>query len=236
MPTLELGVLISGRGSNLQAILDAIEGGRLDARVRVVISNKPGAAGLARAEQAGVPTAVIPHKEHPDRASFDAALVKALRAAGVEWVVLAGFMRLVTPVLLDAFPDRVVNIHPALLPAFPGVDAQQQALDYGVRITGCTVHLVDAGTDTGPILAQAAAPVLDGEDREALAERLIALEHALLVQALAWIAEGRLEVRPPAAPGGRTRARLAGVVPVLGLSASLSNSNSNSSSKRGGAP
>lgn len=219
MPSLDLGVLISGRGSNLQAILDAIADGRLDARVRLVISNKADAQGLTRAARAGAPTAVISHKDHPDRASFDAALVAALREAGVEWVVLAGFMRLLTPVFLDAFPNRVVNIHPALLPAFPGVDAQQQALDYGVRITGCTVHLVDAGTDTGPILAQAAAPVLDGDDRGALADRLIALEHALLVQALAWIAEGRLEVLPPASPGGRTRTRLAGVVPVLGLGA-----------------
>lgn len=217
MPPLDLGVLISGRGSNLQAILDAVASGRLNARVRVVISNKPGVEGLARAERAGVPTRVIAHKGFPDRPSFDAALVDALREAGASWVVLAGFMRLLTPTLLDAFPHRVVNIHPALLPAFPGVDAQQQALEHGVRITGCTVHLVDAGTDTGPILAQAAAPVLDGDDRDALAARLIELEHALLVQALIWIAEGRLEIVPPAVPGGRPRARFAGVTPVLGL-------------------
>jgi phosphoribosylglycinamide formyltransferase 1 len=217
MATLDLGVLISGRGSNLQAILDAIARGALDARVRLVVSNRPGAAGLARAEQAGVPTLVLPHQGFPDRPSFDAALAAALRDAGVAWVVLAGFMRLLTPTFLDAFPHRVVNIHPSLLPAFPGVDAQRQAIEHGARITGCTVHLVDAGTDTGPILAQAAVPVLDGDDRDALAERLLAHEHALLVRVLAWIAEGRVEVLPPAGPGGRARVKIAGVVPALGL-------------------
>jgi phosphoribosylglycinamide formyltransferase-1 len=217
MATLDLGVLISGRGSNLQAILDAIAAGRLDARVRLVLSNRPDAAGLIRAERAGVPTAVIPHQDFPDRPSFDAALVQALRAAGVAWVVLAGFMRLLTPVLLDAFPSRVINIHPSLLPAFPGVDAQRQALEHGVRITGCTVHLVDAGTDTGPILAQAAAPVLDGDDRDALAARLLELEHALLVQTLRWIAEGRVEILPPAAGARRPRVRIAGAIPALGV-------------------
>ena len=191
MATLDLGVLISGRGSNLQAILDAIAGGSLDARVRIVISNRAGAPGLLRAERAGVPARVIPHRSYPDREGFDAALVAALREAGAEWVVLAGFMRLLTPVFLEAFPGRIINIHPSLLPAFPGVDAQQQALDYGVRITGCTVHLVDAGTDTGRILAQAAVPVLDGDDRDTLSERILGFEHALLVEVLARIAEGR---------------------------------------------
>ena len=218
MSTLDLGVLISGRGSNLQAILDAIAEGRLDARVRVVISNRPDAGGLERAASAGVPTRVIPHQGFPDRASFDAALAAALREAGVSWVVLAGFMRLLTPSLLDAFPGRVINIHPSLLPAFPGVDAQRQAIEHGVRISGCTVHLVDPGTDTGPILAQAAVPVLDGDDRDALAARILGFEHALLVQVLGWIAEGRLEVVPPPAGGpGRARARFAGAVPALGL-------------------
>lgn len=217
MSTLDLGVLISGRGSNLQAILDAIEDGRLDARVRLVISNRPGVEGLARAERAGVPTRVVPHHEFADRARFDAALVAALRDAGAHWIVLAGFMRVLTPAFLDAFPHRVVNIHPSLLPSFPGVDAQQQALDHGVRITGCTVHLVDAGTDTGPILAQAAVPVLDGDDHAALAARILEHEHALLVRALSWIAEGRLEVLPPATPGGRPRARIQGAVPAFGL-------------------
>jgi phosphoribosylglycinamide formyltransferase-1 len=213
---MNLGVLISGRGSNLGAILDAIEARRLDATVRLVISNKAGAAGLARAEVAGVPTQVIPHAAFADRSSFDAALVEALRAAGVDWVVLAGFMRIVTPVLLDAFPHRVLNIHPSLLPAFPGVDAQAQALAYGARITGCTVHLVDAGTDTGPVVAQAAVPILEGDDRERLAARILAEEHALLVRALGWIAAGKLEITP-ALEGRRAGARVAGEPMFFGL-------------------
>ncbi|WP_437957697.1 phosphoribosylglycinamide formyltransferase [Sorangium sp. So ce119] len=217
MPPLDLGVLISGRGSNLQAILDAIAAGRLDARVRLVLSNRTGVEGLARAERAGIPTRVLPHKDFADRDSFDAAAVAALREAGATWVVLAGFMRLLTTTFLDAFPHRVVNIHPSLLPSFPGVDAQQQALDHGVRITGCTVHLVDAGTDTGPILAQAAVPILEGDDHDTLAARILVQEHALLVRALSWIAEGRLEVSPPAAPGARARATIAGVDTALGL-------------------
>ena len=217
MPQLDLGVLVSGRGSNLQAILDAVAEGQLDARVRLVISNQEGAPALDRAARAGVPTQVVSHRAFPDRESFDAALVAALRDAGVSWVVLAGFMRLLTPTFLAAFPDRVVNIHPALSPAFPGVDAQQQALDHGVKLTGCTVHLVDAGADTGPILAQAVAPVLDGDDRETLAARLITLEHALLVKTLGWLGEGRLRLRPASRPGERVKARLLGVMPVLGI-------------------
>src|SRR5262245_38994686 len=140
MAKLELGVLVSGSGTNLQAILDAIADGRLDAEVRIVISNQAGARALERARDAGVATAVISHREFPDRAAFDARLLAELRDAGVSHVVLAGFMRLLTPVLLDAFPWRIVNIHPALLPAFPGVHAQRQALSYGVKVAGCTVH------------------------------------------------------------------------------------------------
>jgi phosphoribosylglycinamide formyltransferase-1 len=211
---LDLGVLISGRGSNLQAILDAIAAGSLAAKVRVVISNRPDAQGLERAKQAGVPTLVIPHGAYPDRASFDAALALALREAGARFVVLAGFMRLLSPVLLDAFPHSVINIHPSLLPAFPGVDAQAQALAYGVKITGCTVHLVDAGTDTGPILAQTAVPVLEGDTRDALAERILVEEHTTLLRVLRWIAEDRLEIIAPDAadPRGRVRVRVRGQV------------------------
>lgn len=216
--TIDLGVLISGRGSNLEAILDAVAQGSLDARVRVVISNKAGAGGLEIARAAGVPTVVIPHGEHPDRASFDAAVVSALREAGVACVVLAGFMRIVTPVLLDAFPHRVVNIHPSLLPAFPGVDAQAQALAYGARITGCTVHLVDAGTDTGPVLAQAAVPVLDGDDRDTLAARILVREHELLVRALGWLAQGLVEIEPGAA-GKRPIVRVRGAATAVGIEA-----------------
>lgn len=217
MAALDLGVLISGRGSNLQAILDAVADGRLDARVRLVISNRADALGLERARAAGVATAVVRHGDFSDRSSFDAALVTLLRDACVSWVVLAGFMRLLTPVFLDAFPQRVVNIHPSLLPAFPGVDAHAQALAYGTRITGCTVHLVDAGMDTGSILAQSAEAILDDDTPEALAARMLPREHALLVQVLSWIAEGRVDVAPPAVPGGRAWARIRGVLPAFGL-------------------
>lgn len=216
---MDLGVLISGRGSNLSAILEAIAAGALDARVRLVISNKASAAGLDHARAAGIPTLVVPHAAYPDRTSFDAALVAALREHGVTWVVLAGFMRLVTPVLLDAFPYRVVNIHPSLLPAFPGVDAQAQALAYGARITGCTVHLVDAGTDSGPILAQAAVPVLEGDTRDSLAARILVQEHALLVRVLAGLGAGKLHVAP-GEPGARPRVSLGGVQSAFGLAAS----------------
>jgi phosphoribosylglycinamide formyltransferase 1 len=197
MPPLALGVLISGRGSNLQAILDAIAEGRLNARVRLVLSNRADAPGLARAQRAGVPTCVIPHTYFTDRSSFDRALVLALREAGVDWVVLAGFMRLLTPVFLDAFQRRVVNVHPSLLPAFPGIDAQAQALAYGVKITGCTVHLVDRGMDTGPIIAQAPVPVLDDDTPDTLAARILVEEHATLVRVLGWIADRRLDVVVP---------------------------------------
>jgi phosphoribosylglycinamide formyltransferase-1 len=214
---MNLGVLISGRGSNLAAILAAIDTGALPARVTLVISNKSDAAGLARAAAAGVPARVILHGAYPDRAAFDTALVVALREAAVDVVVLAGFMRLLTPAFLDAFPDRVVNIHPALLPAFPGIDAQAQALAYGARVTGCTVHLVDAGTDTGPIIAQAVVPVLEGDDRESLAARILPREHELMVRALAWMAADKVEVIPPARPGGRAMVRVRGERTYFGL-------------------
>ena len=234
--SMNLGVLISGRGSNLAAILSAIDAGALPARVALVISNKPGAAGLARAAEAGIPTQVIPHGAYPDRATFDAALVGALRAASVDVVVLAGFMRLLTPVLLDAFPHRVVNIHPALLPAFPGVDAQAQALAYGARVTGCTVHFVDAGTDTGPVIAQAAVPILEGDDRDTLAARILPCEHALLVRALAWIAEGKVVVAPPAAPGGRAVVRVQGERTFFGVAPPPSSCGAPESVPRPGEP
>jgi len=207
MAPIDLGVLISGRGSNLQAILDAVAAGRIAARVRVVISNRPKALGLARARAAGVPTEVIRHRDYADRRAFDAALVEALRAARVQWVVLAGFMRVLTGVFLDAFPRRVVNIHPALLPSFPGVDAQAQAIDYGVRVSGCTVHLVTEGVDAGPILAQQAVPVLSSDTRDTLADRIIAHEHELLVDTLRRIAAGELRIEAPTKAGGRPRIR-----------------------------
>jgi phosphoribosylglycinamide formyltransferase-1 len=203
---LTLGVLVSGTGSNLQAILDAVASKTLDARVAVVVSNVAEAGGLERARAAGVETVVVDHKAYADRRAFDAALVEVLRARGVEIVVLAGFMRLVTDVLLGAFPMRVVNVHPSLLPAFPGVHSQKQAFDYGVRVAGCTVHLVDGGTDTGPILAQAAVPVEDGDDEESLRLRILGREHELLPRVLQWMAEGRVTVE--AVAGGRARVRV----------------------------
>jgi phosphoribosylglycinamide formyltransferase-1 len=200
---ITLGVLLSGGGTNLQAILDAIAAKRLDARVAVVLSNKAGAGGLDRAKRAGVPTVVLDPKAYATREAFDEAVVQALGEHGVQWVVLAGFMRIVTRVFLDAFPGRVVNIHPSLLPSFPGIDAQRQAFDYGVRITGCTVHFVDTGTDTGPIIAQRAVPVLAADDVESLKARILVEEHRLLPEVLQWIAEGRVSIEE-----GKGRARV----------------------------
>jgi phosphoribosylglycinamide formyltransferase-1 len=214
---ISLGVLASGSGTNLQAILDAVAARTLDARVAVMASNVAGAGAIDRARRAGVEAVVIEHGKFDDRRAFDAAVVQILKAHGVEIVVLAGFMRLVTDVLLDAFPMRIVNVHPALLPAFPGVHAPRQALDYGVRITGCSVHFVDRGTDTGPVIAQAAVAVLEGDDEEALRLRIQAREHDLLPRVLQWIAEGRVSVEPPASPGGRARVRVKGVRASLGM-------------------
>jgi phosphoribosylglycinamide formyltransferase-1 len=212
---IRLGVLVSGGGTNLQAILDAIAAGQLDAEVAVVVSNKKEAGGLARAAKAGVPTVVVPHGDYPDRRAFDAALVAVLRERGVEWVVLAGFMRLLTEVFLEAFALRTVNIHPALLPAFPGVDGQRQALAYGVRVAGCTVHLVDRGTDTGPIVAQAVVPVLPDDDEESLKARILVEEHALLPTVLQWIAAGKVQIET--SPDGRPRVRVTGAKTAFGL-------------------
>jgi phosphoribosylglycinamide formyltransferase-1 len=195
MGTLDLGVLVSGNGSNLQAILDAIANGTLDARVRLVLSNRAQAFAVERAKKANVPTRVVSHQAHASREAFDAQLVEALRQHGAEWIVLAGFMRILTPVFLNAFRGRVLNIHPSLLPAFPGVHAIQQALRHGVRVTGCTVHWVEEGVDSGPIIAQRAVPVLPGDNEDSLAERMHRAEHELYVQALAELANGR--VPPP---------------------------------------
>jgi phosphoribosylglycinamide formyltransferase 1 len=201
-----LGVLVSGSGTNLQAILDAIRERTLDARLAVVVSNVPEAKALDRARAANVETVVVDHRGFADRAAFDAAVVEVLRARGVELVVLAGFMRLLTPALLDAFPMRIVNVHPALLPAFPGIHGQRQALEYGVRVAGCTVHFVDRGTDTGPIIAQATVPVLDDDDEATLTARILVKEHELLPRVLQWVADGRVSVE--ATKSGRPRVRV----------------------------
>lgn len=189
---LALGVLVSGTGSNLQAILDAIAAGSLAAEVKVVISNRAGVQALERARAAGVPTLTIPHKDFPSREAFDRALVAALREANVTWIVLAGFMRVLTPEFLNAYAGRTINIHPALLPSFPGVNAAQQALDYGVKITGCTVHFVELGVDLGKIIAQRAVPVEASDDLATLGARIHAAEHELFVSVLQDIAAGRV--------------------------------------------
>jgi phosphoribosylglycinamide formyltransferase-1 len=199
--TLKLGVLVSGRGTNLQAILDGIAAGKLDAKIQVVISNKAGAKALERAAQAGVATSVIPHQRYESREAFDAALVEKLKSMDAQWVVLAGFMRVLTPVFIQGMQGRIINIHPALLPSFPGVHAQRQALEYGVKLSGCTVHLIDEGVDTGPIIAQRAVVVQDDDTEETLSARILQQEHKLLVSVLQGIAEG--SVQPPL---GRRRA------------------------------
>jgi phosphoribosylglycinamide formyltransferase-1 len=192
---MNVGVLVSGSGTNLQAILDAEKKGELGgARVVTVVSNVAGVKALERAAAAGVPSEVLPHKQFASREAFDDAVVAALKSRQVELVALAGFMRIITPRMLAAFPRRIINIHPALLPAFPGVHAHQQALEYGVKMSGCTVHFVDEGTDTGPIIFQGAVPVLDGDDEAALAARVLVEEHRLYPAAIRAIAEGRVEV------------------------------------------
>lgn len=189
---LHVGVLVSGSGTNLQAILDAARSGAIDVDVRVVVSNRPRVQALERARGAGVPALVLSHRRFDTREAFEDELVALLRRHQVDWVVLAGFMRVLTRRFLAAFPDRVLNIHPSLLPAFPGVDAQRQAYDHGVKISGCTVHLVDEGTDTGAIVAQAAVPVRDEDDVESLRRRILEQEHRLYPRVLQAIAEGRV--------------------------------------------
>jgi phosphoribosylglycinamide formyltransferase-1 len=185
-----IGVLISGRGSNLQALIDAAGDGRLPARLAVVISNRPAAAGLERARAAGIETLVIEHRAFATRDDFDAALASALCARDVSLVCLAGFMRLVGARLLDAFPDRILNIHPSLLPAFPGVDAQRQALAHGVKISGATVHLVTRELDSGPIVLQSAVPVRDDDTVETLSARILIEEHRIYPEAARTLLAG----------------------------------------------
>jgi phosphoribosylglycinamide formyltransferase-1 len=192
--TIRIGVLISGNGTNLQAIVDRSEKGELDAQVVCVISNRADAFGLERARMHGIAALHLDHKVFPNRSDYDGELVRILREFQVDLVVLAGFMRIVTPTLLDAFPNSVMNIHPALLPAFPGLDAQKQALEYGVKVSGCTVHFVDSGTDTGPIILQAAVPVMEDDSEATLAERIHLEEHKLYPAAIQLFAEGRLKV------------------------------------------
>lgn len=190
---MRFGVLVSGRGSNLQSLLDAEREGRLDPGViACVVSNRPGVQALTRASDAGKPAIVVDHKAYPSRESFEAALVGTLEAHGVQAVVLAGFMRLLTPGFVARWRDRLINIHPSLLPAFPGAHAHRDALAYGVKVSGCTVHFVEPEMDAGPIILQAAVPVLDGDVEETLAARVLAEEHVILPRAVQLLAAGRL--------------------------------------------
>ncbi len=218
---IRIGVLASGSGSNLQALIDAAREGRIDGAVAAVICNVPGARALDRARVAGVPAELLPSKGVADREAYDREVVARLQAHGVDLVCLAGWMRIVTPGFLSAFGPtgasggcpRVMNVHPALLPAFPGLHAQRQALAYGVRFTGCTVHFVDAGTDTGPVIVQAAVPVLPGDDEAALSARTLVEEHRIYPLAAQWFAEGRLRLE-----GRRVILRGAGAPTMDGVS------------------
>jgi phosphoribosylglycinamide formyltransferase-1 len=182
-PAAALGILLSGRGSNFLALHHAIERGELPARIVQVVSNVETAPGLAKARELGLPAVALPHRGL-DRADHEARVIAALREAGVEWVCLAGYMRLLSPAFVTAWPRRIVNIHPSLLPAFPGTHAQEQALTHGVKVSGCTVHLVDEGLDSGPIVVQRTVPVLDGDTPESLGERILEQEHQAYPEAL----------------------------------------------------
>jgi phosphoribosylglycinamide formyltransferase-1 len=189
-----LAVLVSGNGSNLQAVIDRIEAGALDAHIACVVSNNPDAFALVRARNHGIPTIVHVNSAYRERREYDAALVAILREYEVDLVVLAGYMRILSDVMVEAFPNAIMNIHPALLPSFPGLHAQQQALDYGVKFSGCTVHFVDCGTDTGPIILQAVVPVDQSDTADTLAARIQVEEHKAFPEAIRLYCEGKLQV------------------------------------------
>ncbi|MDO9585584.1 MAG: phosphoribosylglycinamide formyltransferase [Syntrophales bacterium] len=195
MKKVNIGVLVSGSGSNLQAIIDRIEQGRLPAEIKIVISNNPDAYALKRCSKHGIPTRVASHLDFRKREDFDGQMASILKSYDVELVVLAGFMRVLTPAFLRAFPMKVMNIHPALLPAFPGTHVQQKALEYGVKFSGCTVHFVDEGVDTGPIIIQAVVPVYDGDTADSLSARILKEEHRIYPQAIQLYAEGKLKIK-----------------------------------------
>jgi phosphoribosylglycinamide formyltransferase-1 len=205
-PISRIAVLISGRGTNLEALIDAIEHGRLNAAIAVVISNRDDAPGLQRARRAGLEALCVDHREFPARDAFDHAMVRELRARHVDLVCLAGFMRVIGPPLLDAYRHRILNIHPSLLPSFPGLHPQQQAIEHGVKVSGVTVHLVDSELDGGPIVLQRTVPVLDDDTVEALAGRILEEEHRAYPEAIAlilaggWRVEGRRFVRQAGPP------------------------------------
>lgn len=194
MNSARIGVLISGRGTNLQSIIDAVTRGDINAVVAVVVSNRADAAGLQRARDAGIEAVFVNPRDYASRDAYDQAMANLLRGRNVDLVCLAGFMRLIGAPLIDAFPNRILNIHPSLLPAFPGLEAQRQALEHGVRITGATVHLVNHELDGGPIVAQAAVPVLDDDTEESLSARILVEEHRLYPQAIKLVLDGRCAI------------------------------------------
>lgn len=194
MGILKLAVLASGGGSNLQAIIDNIEAGKLNAEIKVVISDVVDAYALTRAENHSIPNLHINPKEFANRQEYDIALGRMIQEYQVDLVVLAGYMLLVSPEFLQFFPNKVINIHPALLPAFPGLNAQEQAFNYGVKVAGCTVHFVDSGMDSGPIIAQRTVPVLEDDTADTLKKRILEQEHVLFSEVIDWIAEGRVNV------------------------------------------
>ena len=191
---LGIGVLVSGRGSNLQAIIDAIEAGKLDGRLAVVVSDRADAQALERARKHGTEAIFVDPKGYPNRAAFDQAVLGVLAEHRVELVCLAGYMRVLSPTFVRALPGQIMNIHPALLPSFPGLHAQRQALQYSVKVSGATVHFVDEGVDTGPIICQVAVPVREDDTEETLAARILAEEHQLYPRAIRLYAEGRLSI------------------------------------------
>jgi phosphoribosylglycinamide formyltransferase-1 len=190
-----IGVLVSGSGSNLQSIIDCIEAGSLDAEIRIVISNEPDAYALQRAARHHISAVVIRHVDYAGRQEFEEQIIKTLKEYGVELVIMAGFMRILGPAILKAFPMRIMNIHPALLPAFPGLHVQEKAVNYGVKFSGCTVHFADDGVDSGPIIIQAVVPVNDSDSAEDLAGRILKEEHKVYPKAIQLYAEGRLVIQ-----------------------------------------
>jgi phosphoribosylglycinamide formyltransferase-1 len=191
---IKIAILVSGNGTNLQSIIDAIEAGILDAKIAVVISNNPNAFALERARGHDIPTEVLPNSAYPSREEYDQKVVEILTNHSINLVILAGFMRIITATLINAFPMRIMNIHPALLPAFPGLNVQKKAIEHGVKFSGATVHFIDEGVDTGPIIIQAVVPVHDDDSEETLAARILKEEHRIYPQAIQLFAEGRLEI------------------------------------------
>jgi len=192
---VNIGVLVSGSGSNLQSIIDHIEAGTLDAEIRIVISNNPDAFALERCRKHQICAMFVDHRQFDSRENYDRQTIAILKSSGVELVVMAGFMRLLSPEFFRAFPRRIMNIHPALLPAFPGIHVQKKAVEYGVKFAGCTVHFADEGVDTGPIIIQSVVPVYEDDTADTLAARILKEEHRIYPQAIQYYAEGRIEIQ-----------------------------------------